>query len=72
MVDENYCGIINVILINEVSKIFTVVKGMKITQLIVEKIVYADCELSVSLEDTERGSKSFVSNGYKYSIICKF
>ncbi len=38
---------------------------MKIAQLIIEKIVYADCELVVSLEDTERGSKGFGSSGYK-------
>jgi dUTPase len=38
---------------------------MKIARLITEKVVYAGCELSVSLEDTERGSKGFGSRGYK-------
>jgi len=65
VVDEDYRGIINVILINNGLKKFTVEKGMKIAQLIIEKIVYADCELVVSLEDTERGSKGFGSSGYK-------
>ncbi len=39
MVDEDYRGIINVILINNGWKIFTVEKGMTIAQLITEKIV---------------------------------
>jgi dUTPase len=38
---------------------------MKIAQLIIEKIVYADCGLAISFEDTERGSKGFGSRGYK-------
>jgi dUTPase len=44
--DEDYRRVINVILTDDVSEVFTVVKGMKFTQSIVDKIVYADCELS--------------------------
>ncbi len=45
---------------------------MKITQLIVEKIVCADCELAVSLEDTERGSKNFVRLEINKALIVYF
>ncbi len=65
MVDEHYRGIINVILINNGSKIFTVKKEWKFAQLIIKKIVYADSKLTVSLEDTKRGSKAIDPNGYK-------
>jgi dUTPase len=65
VVDEDYRGIINVILINNGSKIFTVKKEWKFAQLKIEKIVYADCELAASLEDTKRGSKCLGPGGYK-------
>jgi dUTPase len=64
VVDEDYRGIINVILFNNGLKIFIVKKEWKFAQLIAEKIVYADCELSVSLEDTKRGSKGLGANGH--------
>ncbi len=38
---------------------------MKIAQLIIEKIVYADYEFAVSLEDTKRDSKGLGPSGYK-------
>ncbi len=45
-VDKDYRGIINVILINDASKVLTVVKGMKIAQSL------SRLKLAVSLEDT--------------------
>jgi dUTP pyrophosphatase len=58
-IDEDYRGIIKVIMINNGIKDFTIEKGMKIAQLIIEKIVYPECIVVNTLNETSRGKKGF-------------
>ena len=61
VIDEDYVGNIEVVIFNHRSVPFEVTKGMKISQLIVEKIFYPKLvEVSV-LGETGRGTNGFGS-----------
>ncbi|GMM55528.1 bifunctional dITP/dUTP diphosphatase [Maudiozyma humilis] len=64
VVDRDYTGEVKVVLFNHSQKDFKIVKGDRIAQLILEKIV-DDAEIVVvdSLEDSERGAGGFGSTG---------
>lgn len=64
VIDADYRGVVYVLLINNGTKIFRVKQGMRIAQLICEKIVYTEPILVPSLEETERGAAGFGSTGY--------
>lgn len=65
VVDEDYRGILKVVLFNHSDADFEVKKGDRIAQLICEKIYYPELEEVKELTDTERGEGGFGSTGTK-------
>lgn len=63
VIDADYRGPINVILLNYSNKEFNISVGDRIAQLICEKILIPDLELVSELDDTKRGSNGFGSTG---------
>lgn len=63
VVDEDYRGEILVALINHGETAFTINRGDRIAQLIVESIVRPVIEVVTDLQETERGSSGFGSTG---------
>lgn len=63
VVDEDYRGLIMVVLFNHSSTQFEVKKGDRIAQLICERIYYPDIEEVNDLSDTVRGEGGFGSTG---------
>ena len=64
VIDEDYTGIIKIIIYNHGDKEFKGCKGDRIAQLIVEKIQHPILqECFVKFEETERGEKGFGSSG---------
>lgn len=62
-IDAGYRGEIGVILINHGKELFMVVSGMKIAQMVVQKVVQADVIECDTLDDTSRGDGGFGSTG---------
>jgi len=63
VIDQDYTGPLKVILINNNEDEFKVVEGMKVAQLICEKICLPEIQIVDKLEQTERGSNGFGSTG---------
>lgn len=63
VIDQDYTGPLKVILINNNDDEFKVVEGMKVAQLICEKICYPEIQIVDKLDSTERGSNGFGSTG---------
>ncbi|CAH0551877.1 unnamed protein product [Brassicogethes aeneus] len=63
VVDEDYRGVIKVILFNHSDEDFPVNIGDRIAQLICERIFYPELEEVKDLTDTERGEGGFGSTG---------
>ncbi len=63
VIDEDYTGEIKVCLINHGSDVFSVKKGDKIAQLIVEKCAILPIEEALKTPKTERGINGFGSTG---------
>ena len=64
-IDADYRGEIQVVLINHGADPFTVVNGMRIAQLLVSEVNFAQLEEVVDLDDTGRGTGGFGSSGLK-------
>lgn len=62
-VDADYRGEIKVILINHGKEPFTIERGMRIAQMVVEKFETVTWDTVESLEETERGEGGFGSTG---------
>ena len=62
-IDSDYRGEIKVILINHSDKNFTVVKGLRIAQMVLCPVVKAKLKEVESLDYTKRGSGGFGSTG---------
>jgi len=62
-IDADYRGEIKVILINHGQKSFTVERGMRIAQMVVEKYETVGWQVVDSLEETDRGEGGFGSTG---------
>lgn len=62
-IDADYRGEIKVILINHGQEPFTIERGMRIAQMVVEKYETVGWELVKTLEDSERGEGGFGSTG---------
>ncbi|XP_060522338.1 deoxyuridine 5'-triphosphate nucleotidohydrolase-like [Cylas formicarius] len=67
VVDEDYRGVLKVVLFNHSDSDFDIKSGDRIAQLICEKIYYPDLEEVQELGDTVRGEGGFGSTGTKYS-----
>ena len=63
VIDEDYRGVIQVVLFNHSDTSFNVVKGDGIAQLICEKICYPEIQEVKELSNTERGESGFGSTG---------
>lgn len=63
VVDVGYTGSIKVKLYNHSSKDYAIVRGDKITQLVVVKVEMPKLEITEELEETERGDSGFGSTG---------
>lgn len=62
-IDEGYRGEVGVILINHGKDIFKVEKGMKIAQMVIQKVVKAEIVEVEDLSDTSRSEGGFGSTG---------
>ena len=62
-IDADYRGEVGVILINHSKENFTVTKGMRIAQIIINKYEKAEIEVVDNLDETERGAGGFGSTG---------
>ena len=60
-----YRGEIGVILINHGKEAFTIERGMRIAQMVVERHSTVTWEVVESLDDTERGAGGFGLDRYK-------
>lgn len=62
-IDADYRGEIKVILINHGKEPFTVERGMRIAQMVVERFEHIEWEVVNDLENTDRGAGGFGSTG---------
>jgi dUTP pyrophosphatase len=62
-IDADYRGEISVLLINHGRESFTVKRGMRIAQLVIAPVVYAQLRMVESLTETKRGTGGFGSTG---------
>lgn len=63
VVDEDYRGVLKVVLFNHSNVDFEVKAGDRIAQLICEKIYYPDLKEVEQVKETERGDDGFGSTG---------
>ncbi|RZC42099.1 deoxyuridine 5'-triphosphate nucleotidohydrolase [Asbolus verrucosus] len=63
VVDEDYRGVIKVVLFNHSDSPFEIKSGDRIAQFICERIYYPDLEEVKDLTETERGEGGFGSTG---------
>jgi hypothetical protein len=68
VVDADYRGPVGVVLFNFGTSDFTIDKGDRIAQLVLEKISMVEAVRVEELSDTARGSGGFGSTGVKSSI----
>lgn len=64
-IDADYRGEIKVILINLGQEPFTVIRGMRIAQMVIAPYTRAQWQPVHSLDETDRGSGGFGSTGIK-------
>ena len=64
-IDSDYRGIIKVILINLGEKIFSIQRGDRIAQLVIQKIFFPNFKVVQSLNNTKRGEGGFGHSGTK-------
>lgn len=63
VIDSDYRGEIKVALVNTGKSHFRVEPGMRIAQMAIVPIAYAEMEVTEELSDTERGTGGFGSTG---------
>lgn len=62
-IDADYRGEIKVILINHGKEPFTIERGMRIAQMVVEKFEHVNWDVVKGLDKTDRGEGGFGSTG---------
>ncbi len=62
-VDSDYRGPVGIILINHGSQFFTINRGERIAQMVINKVAQADWNLVDELTETERGEGGFGHTG---------
>ena len=65
IIDPGYRGEVGVVLINLSKVDFAVEKGMRIAQMLIQKVEQAEFVEVEELSDTTRGTGGFGSSGYK-------
>lgn len=63
VVDADYRGEVKVLLFNFSNEDYTIEKGDRVAQIILEKISILETEVVKDLDETERGVKGFASTG---------
>jgi len=63
VVDAGYRGEVKVVLVNLGKEPFTIAKGMKIAQLLIQPVVAVEVSEEDDLDDTARGEGGFGSTG---------
>ena len=63
VIDVGFTGTIKVKLYNHGTKTYQILRGDKITQLVVVECHFLDVEIVDTLEETDRGNKGFGSTG---------
>jgi len=64
-IDSDYRGIVKIILINLSEKIFSIQRGDRIAQLVIQKIFFPNFKVVQSLNFTKRGEGGFGHSGIK-------
>ena len=62
-IDSDYRGEVKILLVNFGDAEFTVIRGMRIAQIVLAPVTRADPKLVDELDDTARGSGGFGSTG---------
>ena len=62
-IDADYRGEIKVALVNHGKEPFTIERGMRVAQMVVEKHEHIEWEVVKDLDSTERGEGGFGSTG---------
>jgi dUTP pyrophosphatase len=62
-IDAGYRGEIGVIMINHGKEAFHVHKGMKIAQMVIQRVIRVDVEVVDELSQSQRGTDGFGSSG---------
>lgn len=65
VIDSSYRGEIKIIITNLSNKEYSIKKGDKIAQMLIQKVESPDIEEVEVLDDTERGEEGFGSTGIK-------
>ncbi len=63
-IDADYRGEISVVMINHGHESFSVTRGMRIAQLVIAPVVYAQLREVEKLSETQRGAGGFGSTGF--------
>jgi len=63
VIDSSYRGEIGIVLINHGKESFTIEKGMRIAQILIQPVVTPHIEEVDELDETERGAGGFGSTG---------
>lgn len=63
VIDSNYRGEVSCVLYNTSSDPYTVTKGDKIAQMLIQPVEHVDFQQVDKLSDSERGSKGWFSSG---------
>ena len=64
VIDQNYRGVIGVILFNQGKESFLVERKMRIAQLVIIDVKPTEALLVESLDNTDRGTNGFGSSGF--------
>ena len=64
IIDQDYRGVIGVILFNQGKDSFVVERKMRIAQLVIVDVKPTEALLVESLDNTDRGAKGFGSSGF--------
>ena len=64
IIDQNYRGVIGVILFNQGKESFLVERKMRIAQLVIIDVKPTEALLVESLDNTDRGTNGFGSSGF--------
>jgi dUTP pyrophosphatase len=62
-IDAGYRGEVGVIIINHGKEAFHIHKGMKIAQMIIQRVLRVEVEVVDELSDSQRGADGFGSSG---------
>ncbi len=68
IIDGDYRGNVRVVLINNGTRIFQVLRGLRIAQLLVKEIRDTEIQVVRKLTKTERGEAGFGSSNKQYKI----